>query len=66
MTAANASNELLERVDRLLAQFERSRFSAGNDSGASSESVTEAKSCIQGLEKLDWRKARAAHMEKRS
>lgn len=66
MTAANASNELLERVDRLLAQFERARFSAGNDSGASAQSVTEAKSCIQGLEKLDWRKARALHMEKQS
>jgi hypothetical protein len=66
MTAANASNELLERVDRLLAQFERARFSAGNDSGASAQSVTEAKSCIQGLEKLDWRKARAVHMEKQS
>ncbi len=70
MTTANASSELIERVDRLLAQFERSRFSAGNDSSASAESLTEAKSCIQGLEKLDWKKARSAHkllrMEKRS
>lgn len=71
MINANASTELCEKVDRLLEQFERSRFSAGTHSDTTAQSIADAKSCIQALEKLDWRKARDAHMntswqEKRS
>ncbi len=63
---ANAPSDLLERVDRLLAQCERSRFAAAHSADLSQESVSEAKACIQGLEKLDWRKARSVHEGKRS
>jgi len=68
LLAAIASADLIDQVDQLLAQAERSRFaaSANADESATAQTIASAKSCIVQLEKLDWRSARAAHEGSRS
>ncbi len=66
LSNANAPNELLDRVDQLLQQVERARFSANGKGEISTEIVAQARSCIQSLDKLDWRLARVVSGGSRS